>query len=71
MIIDVSTGPGRQWVVFSDGTYLEFQVVEGEIVVNSTSNKYIAGIYNSGIAFHIDLNEDTIRIGGDVLRFKA
>lgn len=71
MIIDVSTGLDRQRVNFSDGTYLEFQVLEGEIVVNSTSNKYIADIYNSGNTFYIDLKGDTIRIGSDVLRFNA
>lgn len=57
--------------MFSDGTYLEFQIVEGEVVVLSTNNKYIANISKSGKAFHINLNGDTLRIGNDVIKFNA
>lgn len=71
MIINVSTGVGKQRVVFSDGTYLEFQVSEREIVVNSTDNKYIADICKSGRTFYINLNGDTVHIGRDVLKFNA
>jgi len=71
MIINVSTGSSKQQVFFSDGTYLKFQVSEREIVVNSTDNKYVADIYDSGRAFYINLNGDTVHIGSDVLRFNA
>lgn len=71
MVINVSTGSDRQRVTFSDGTYLEFQIVGDEVVVLSTNNKYIADIYGNGNAFHIDLNGDTIQIGSDMLKFNA
>lgn len=69
MIINALTGPGRQRVRFSDGTYLDFQIVEREVVVKSTDNKYIAEVYNGGKAFFVDLNGDTIQVGNDVLKF--
>lgn len=71
MVINVSTGFDRQRVTFSDGTYLEFQIIGDEVVVLSTNNKYIADIYDSGNSFRIGLNGDTIQIGSDILKFNA
>lgn len=71
MVFNVSTGSDGQRVIFSDGTYLNFQIEGDEVMVLSTNNKYIAAIYNTGNSFRIDLNGDTIQIGSDILKFNA
>lgn len=71
MIINALTGSGKQRVRFSDGTYLDFQIIEREVVVNSTDNKYIAEVYNGGKAFFVDLNGSGAKLWLRATSFKS
>lgn len=72
--IDLS-GDVRE-IRFSDGTFLDFQIVEndhgaGEIVMLKTDNSFFEKLVNKGDAINIDLNGDRLKVGKDTLMFVA
>lgn len=70
-----SANLNKQIVNFSDGSYLDFQIVlinnnKGEPVALKTDNLFFEEMNKKGKSIHFEIKNDSLKVGKDTLIFK-